>query len=74
GPDWVELGVDHSVWGNPMRLRTGREPLRRDDSWRAGLPAADRRIVTALSLPALARYGYLGAGQSGSRLRNPASY
>lgn len=64
GPDWVELGVDHSVWGNPMRLRTGREPLRRDDSWRRGLTAPARRLVTVLSLPALARYGYLGSRQA----------
>ncbi len=58
-PRAVDLGTDHSVWGNPMRLRIGREELRPDDSWRTGLPAAARRTVTALSLPALARYGYL---------------
>lgn len=74
GPDWVELEVDHSVWGNPMRLRTGREPLRRDDSWRVGLPSPDRRVVTALSLPALARYGYLRDRRSAlGRLGDPAA-
>jgi len=60
GPDTVELGIDHSVWGNPMRLRTGRERLRPDDTWRQQLPPSARRLVTALSLPALARYRYLG--------------
>lgn len=64
--DSVELGTDHSVWGNPMRLRTGREALRPDDSWRTGLPASARRTVTALSSPALARYGYLGPAKRGS--------
>jgi len=57
--DTVDLGVDHSVWGNPMRLRTGPERLRPDDAWRDGLAPKTRRLVTALSLPALMRYGYL---------------
>ena len=57
--DTVDLSADHSVWGNPMRLRTGPERLRPDDSWRTGLSRRDRSLVTALSSPALARYGYL---------------
>lgn len=57
--DSVTLGSDHSVWGNPMRLRTGTERLRQDDGWRTGLSARDRRLVTALSSPGLLRYGYL---------------
>ena len=57
--DTVDLAADHSVWGNPMRLRTGPERLRPDDGWREGLSPATRRRVTALSLPALLRYGYL---------------
>ncbi len=63
----VDLGTDHSVWGNPMRLRTGREALRPDDSWRTRLPAPTRRAVTALSLPALIRYGYLGKPEGSAR-------
>lgn len=59
--DTVDLGTDHSVWGNPMRLRTGPERLRPDDAWREGLPVPTQRLVTALSLPALARYGYLSS-------------
>ena len=58
-PDAVELAADHSVWGNPMRLRTGVETLRPDEAWRESLSAADRRTVTAVSLPGLLRYGYL---------------
>ncbi len=65
GDTWVDLGSDHSVWGNPMRLRTGREALRPDDAWRTGLPAPARRVVTSLSLPALLRYGYLPERRSG---------
>ena len=64
GPDWAELEPGHSVSGNPMRFATGRVAIRRDERWRAGrpagLPAAQRREVTALTLPLLAGYGYLG--------------
>jgi hypothetical protein len=56
----VVLATDHSVWGNPMRLRAGPERLRPDEAWRRELPTGQRRLVSAVSLPALARYGYLG--------------
>jgi hypothetical protein len=46
-----------------MRFTAGRILVRRDERWRAGrpagLPAAQRREVTALTLPLLAGYGYL---------------
>jgi hypothetical protein len=59
-PEGARLGPVHSVAGNPMRFRTGTIPLRRDDAWREALPAADRRLVTALTSPFLAAYGYMG--------------
>lgn len=59
-PEGARLGPVHSVAGNPMRFRTGTIPLRRDDAWRDALPAADRRLVTALTSPFLAAYGYMG--------------
>jgi len=62
GPRQVELGTDHSVWGNPMRLRTGVEQLRPDEAWRRELEPGQRRLVTAVTLPALVRYGYLQRG------------
>ena len=55
-----ELEADHSVAGNPMRFETGTLHLRRDDAWRRQLADRDRRVVTALTAPLLARYGYLG--------------
>ncbi len=58
-PSTVDLAPDHSVWGNPMRLRSGPETLRADEGWRASMQPGSRRTVTALSWPALARYGYL---------------
>lgn len=57
----ADLGPSHSVVGNPMRMRTGAVPLRRDDAWRDGLDAATRRAVTVATLPLLRRYGYVGA-------------
>jgi hypothetical protein len=55
---WADLSVSHTVSGNPVRFATGRIPIRRDDRWRAAMPAGQRRAVTALTLPLLARYGY----------------
>ena len=57
---WAELGTSHSASGNPMRFSTGRIPIRTDDEWRAAMPRAQRRKVTALTFPLLRRYGYLG--------------
>jgi hypothetical protein len=57
---WAELGAAHTVSGNPMRFTTGRIPIRKDERWRTAMPGRQRRTVTALTLPLLARYGYLG--------------
>lgn len=58
--DEAELSANHTAAGNPMRFQTGRVRLRRDDSWRTRLRPADRRLVTALTLPVLWQHGYLG--------------
>lgn len=55
----VRLGVQHILSGNPIRARTGEIPLREDVEWRREMEPASRRLVTALTLPFLARYGYL---------------
>jgi hypothetical protein len=54
----IELTGSHSVAGNPMRFRTGPTRLRPDTAWISELSTADRRVVTALSLPLLKWYGY----------------
>lgn len=59
GRDWVELGTNHTCSGNPMRFTQGRVSIRRDDAWRAHLPPTQRRLVTGLTAPGLAAYGYL---------------
>jgi hypothetical protein len=57
---WADLGVTHTASGNPMRFATGQVVIRPDDQWRTAMLAGKRRIVTTLTLPLLARYGYLG--------------
>ncbi len=56
----VELGLDHQIGGNPMRFSSGRIPLVVDDAWRDRLPVKSRRVVTALTMPLLSGYDYLG--------------
>jgi Sulfotransferase family len=60
GEHWADLGAAHTVSGNPMRFATGRVPIRCDVRWRTAMPASQRRLVTAMTLPLLARYGYAG--------------
>lgn len=55
----VRLGSSHTVSGNPVRFSTGPLRLRRDDTWRSRLPRRRRLLVSLLTLPLLARYGYL---------------
>lgn len=55
----IELLPTHSVAGNPNRFRPGLTTVRPDTAWRDNMPARDRRLVTALTLPALAASGYL---------------
>ena len=54
----VEMDVGHTISGNPSRFRTGAVELRPDDEWRTSIRKGDRRMVTALTLPLLSRYGY----------------
>lgn len=55
----VHLAASHTVAGNPMRFSQGATELKVDDAWRTGMPRRQRMAVSALSAPALVRYGYL---------------
>ncbi len=55
---WAELRAAHTASGNPMRFTTGRIPIRPDEQWRTAMPTGQRRMVTALTMPLLAHYGY----------------
>ncbi|HEV8564946.1 MAG TPA: glycosyltransferase [Actinomycetota bacterium] len=59
----VELDVNHTVDGNPMRLSTGTVELREDDEWRRRMEPRARRLVSAVTAPLLARYGYRPWGE-----------
>lgn len=54
----VALGVDHTVDGNPMRFQRGAVNLRVDDEWRSKMQQSQRLIVSAITSPLLASYGY----------------
>jgi hypothetical protein len=67
-PGYIEghrarLAANHTVEGNPMRFVTGELTIRADEQWRREMTAGERRLVTALTLPLLAAYGYSVNGQ-----------
>jgi hypothetical protein len=57
---WAQLAATHTASGNPMRFTTGRVQIRYDGTWQTAMLGGHRRAVTALTLPLLMRYGYLG--------------
>lgn len=48
----------HSVAGNPVRF-AGPQPIRPDMAWVDEMAPDERRLVTVVTAPLLARYGYL---------------
>jgi hypothetical protein len=54
----VEFGENHTVAGHWTRFNRGVTDLRLSTEWRAKQRPAQRRLVTALTLPLLPRYGY----------------
>jgi hypothetical protein len=47
----VQLGIDHTVSGNPMRFADGSVKIRPDEQWRSAMPARERRLVGLLTTP-----------------------
>ena len=59
----VELHPNHTVTGNPDRLRSGQTLIRpTDDTWQADLPARAKLASVTLSWPLFRRYGYTYRG------------
>lgn len=54
----VPLAVQHVLAGNHVRDEIGSLDLEEDVEWRSALAPAKRRLVTAITLPLLLRYGY----------------
>ncbi len=57
---YADLQASHTAAGNPMRFETGPLRIGLDERWRTAMRTRQRRTVTALTAPLLARYGYLG--------------
>lgn len=55
----IELGLDHTVAGNPMRFRRGEVRIEMDAEWRRRMRTFDRSLVSALTLPGLLRYRFV---------------
>jgi len=55
----------HMLGGNRVRFKRGIGPIRLDEEWRRQMQLGRRAVVTAVSAPLLARYGYLGSHKPG---------
>jgi hypothetical protein len=60
----LDLGVNHTVAGNPIRFLRGEVPIQPDAEWRTRLSPGARRLVTGLTWPLLVRYGFPLAARS----------
>jgi hypothetical protein len=67
GDEHVDLAVDHTVAGNPMRFHQGRLDLSTDREWSRAMPRGQRIVVTAITWPLLVRYGYRLGAPDGAR-------
>jgi Sulfotransferase family len=54
----LEMPVNHTLWGNPNRMRSGRITLRPDAEWLGKLGRRDRILTEIVTWPLLRRYGY----------------
>lgn len=59
----LEIGTQHTLGGNPVKFRAGPIRLRLDDEWQSRMGRSHRAIVTALTWPTIATYGYVGRGR-----------
>jgi len=65
----IELGVNHTVSGNPVRFRRGQIPLRLDSEWQTSMRTMDRTVVSLITWPLQALYGYTSIPRLWLRLR-----
>jgi hypothetical protein len=55
----IEIHPEHTLSGNPLRFTIGGVTLRADERWRRSMPTSQRRVVSTITAPLLAAYGYL---------------
>lgn len=65
-PGALRLQPAHTVSGNPLRFTLGRLEIRVDEAWRTQLPRRDSLLVSALTYPQLAHYGFAGRRRAAS--------
>lgn len=58
GPQGVNLGVNHTIAGNPMRHQSGWIPLRSDDGWREKMSKTRQIAIATMTLPLIKKYQY----------------
>lgn len=63
------LRANHTASGNPSRFLLGEVAIRPDEQWRGAMAPRDRRLVTAVTAPLLAAYGYPLLSPYGSSTR-----
>lgn len=61
GPQTVTLRPTHQIWGNPSRFQSGETKIVSDREWSTEMSWNSRLLATAVALPMLVRYGYLGS-------------
>lgn len=69
----VAVARNHSVSGNPLRFEKGAIRIRLDSEWQYSMTPRDRRLVTSLTWPLLARYRYVSPTSAKPSLE-PASF
>lgn len=57
----MSLTTNHSVSGNPIRFQKGSIRVHLDTDWEQRMSRSDRLVVSAITLPLLIRYKYVGA-------------
>ncbi len=56
--DQVNLGMNHTIAGNPMRHSSGWIELRPDNAWRNKLSKSQQLLIGTLAYPLLKKYNY----------------
>ena len=69
GPPWVssdeiDLNVNHTIWGNPVRAKTGIVKIVPDEEWREKMSLLDKTKVTTITFPLLLKYRYVNQKSS----------
>ena len=62
--DAINLNINHTIWGNPVRAKTGIVKIVADEEWREKMSILDKATVTTMTFPLLLKYGYINQKSS----------